>query len=179
MEKITTKDITYIAFAAAFLAVCSFITVPIFTIPLTMQTFGVFVILNVLGGKRGLASILVYICLGLIGLPVFSGFRGGVSVLFNATGGYIIGFIFQAIIYILIIKFFGETFLPKITALILGLALCYTFGTVWFVFVYTNTSASMTFWTAFNLCVTPYIIPDLVKLGLSYIVSSRVKKILL
>ena len=87
-----TYDIVYIAVFAVIMAICSWISIPA-AVPFTLQTFGVFVAVGVLGGKRGTLSILVFILLGAIGVPVFAGFSGGIGVLAGTTGGYIIGFL--------------------------------------------------------------------------------------
>ena len=89
-----TYDIVYIAVFAVIMAICSWISIPT-AVPFTLQTFGVFVAVGVLGGKRGTLSILVFILLGAIGVPVFAGFSGGIGVLAGTTGGYIIGFLFS------------------------------------------------------------------------------------
>ena len=91
------SKLTYAAFTAltaAIIAVCAWITVP-GPVPFTMQTFGVFLALRLLGGKRGSISVALYILLGAAGLPVFSGFKAGIGVLIGPTGGYILGFIFK------------------------------------------------------------------------------------
>ena len=92
-----TRDMVYIAMFAVLIAVCSWISVPA-TVPFTLQTFGVFVTVGVLGGKRGSLSVLVYLLLGMIGVPVFAGFSGGIGCLLGNTGGYIIGFLFSALV---------------------------------------------------------------------------------
>ncbi|MBR6474866.1 MAG: biotin transporter BioY, partial [Lachnospiraceae bacterium] len=97
-RKYTTLDLIYMAIGAALIAACSWITIP-FMVPFTLQTFAVFTIVGLLGGRKGFLSILVYILLGAVGLPVFSGFKGGIGVLAGTTGGYIIGFLFIALIY--------------------------------------------------------------------------------
>ena len=99
-------DLAYMAVCAALIAICSWISIPA-AVPFTMQTFAVFCVLGLLGGKRGTISILVYILLGAVGLPVFAGFSGGIGILFGTTGGYIIGFIFVGLIYWAAEKLFG------------------------------------------------------------------------
>ena len=86
------RDMAYISLSAAVIAVCAWITVP-FTVPFTMQTFAVFLAVLLFGSARGMLSILLYIALGAVGLPVFSSFGGGIGVLIGPTGGYIIGFL--------------------------------------------------------------------------------------
>ena len=92
MKNGKTYDMALTAMGAVMLAICSWISVPT-AVPFTMQTFGLFFILDVLGGKRATGAVFVYILLGAAGLPVFAGFTGGVGVLAGATGGYIIGFL--------------------------------------------------------------------------------------
>ena len=94
--KTKTYDLAYIAIFAVLIAICSWISIPM-TVPFTLQTFGVFMAVGVLGGKRGSLAVLVYILLGVIGVPVFAGFSGGLGILLNNTGGYIIGFLFSAL----------------------------------------------------------------------------------
>ena len=92
-----TYDIVYIGVFAVIMAICSWISIPT-TVPFTLQTFGVFIAVGVLGGKRGSLAVLVFIILGAIGIPVFSGMTGGVGILLGSTGGYIIGFLFSALV---------------------------------------------------------------------------------
>ena len=96
-NKLKTKDIVFIGIFAALMAICSWISIPT-TVPFTLQTFAVFMAVGVLGGKRGTLSVLVYILLGAIGVPVFAGFAGGLGILTGSTGGYILGFLFSALI---------------------------------------------------------------------------------
>ena len=84
--KTRTYDMAYIAIFAVLIAICSWISIPM-TVPFTLQTFGVFMAVGVLGGKRGSLAVLVYILLGAIGVPVFAGFSGGFGILLNNTGG--------------------------------------------------------------------------------------------
>ena len=117
-------DLAYMAVCAALIAICSWISIPA-AVPFTMQTFAVFCVLGLLGGKRGTISILVYILLGAVGLPVFAGFSGGIGILFGTTGGYIIGFIFVGLIYWAAEKLFGAKLPLRIAAMVLGLAVCF------------------------------------------------------
>ena len=136
MSSSSIRSLCQIALFAAIIAVCSQIQIPL-TVPFTMQTFAVFSALAILGGKNGTISILIYIALGAIGIPVFAGFSGGIGVLFGTTGGYILGFLFSGLLYWLITHFLGTKLPVMIAAMALGLIVCYTFGTVWFIQVYT------------------------------------------
>ena len=170
----SARTLTEVALSAALLVVCSLISVPA-VVPFTLQTFGVFVILVILGWKKGCAAILLYILLGLIGLPVFSGAKGGPAALFGPTGGYILGFLLTGLCYWLYERLGHERVPLQALSLLLGLALCYTFGTAWFIRVYTG---EITLGRALALCVWPFIIPDLIKLALALPVGRRVRKAL-
>ena len=87
------KNIAYMALFSALTAICSWISIPTL-VPFTLQTFAIFLMVGLLGTKRSLLSILIYLLLGAIGLPVFAGFSGGLGMLFGTTGGYLIGFFF-------------------------------------------------------------------------------------
>ena len=141
-----TYDIVYIAVFAVIMAICSWISIPM-TVPFTLQTFGVFMAVGVLGGKRGSLAVLVYILLGAIGVPVFAGFSGGLGILLN------------------------------ILSMVVGLIVCYAMGTIWFMVVYTRTSGAVGLGTVLGWCVIPFIIPDLVKIALAFVLSRRVRKL--
>ncbi|MBQ1825884.1 MAG: biotin transporter BioY, partial [Firmicutes bacterium] len=138
-NRLDTGDLALVALFAAVMAVCSWITVPA-AVPFTLQTMGVFLAVGLLGGKRGTISVLVYLFLGAIGLPVFSGFAGGLGYMMGATGGYIIGFLFSALIMWFMEKVFGRDMKILILSMVLGLILCYAFGTAWFMTVYSGSN---------------------------------------
>ena len=169
------KNLCYIALFAALIAVCTWITVP-GAVPFTMQTFAVMAAVGLLGMRRGLASVALYLALGCVGLPVFSGFSGGVSHLIGPTGGYIVGFAAMAAVYGLTVHFAGESRKAKILGMVLGLIACYAFGTVWFVLVYSAQKGAVSVFSALSWCVFPYILPDLVKMALAFLLSERVAK---
>lgn len=172
----STRNAAYVAMMAVILCVCSWLTIP-FTVPFTMQTFAVYCALLLLGGRRGLLAIGLYILLGLVGLPVFSGFRGGPGHLLGLTGGYIIGFLFTGLGYLLMeSKLRGLGFLPRIVLLALDLLPCYLVGTLWFTAVSRLHGSEIGFFGALGLCVVPYILPDLVKVVLAERICARVGK---
>lgn len=172
-RKLTTIDLAYIALFTALITICSWISIPM-TVPFTMQTFAIFMAVGLLGTKRGTLSLLVYILLGMIGVPVFAGFHSGLGVLMGTTGGYLIGFIFSALIAGSIIDKFGKKPWIMALAMVSGLIACYAFGTVWFISVYAKTSGAVGVMTALGWCVVPFIIPDLVKIALALIIVKRV-----
>lgn len=166
-------DMAYIGICVALMAVCSWISIPT-TVPFTLQTFAVFATVAILGMKRGTVAVIVYIILGAIGVPVFAGFSGGFGTLLGTTGGYIIGFIFTALITGGIMKAFGKKIWVMAVAMVLGLAACYAFGTVWFIYVYSSTKSAVGFMAALSWCVIPFIIPDLCKIALAILLEKRV-----
>ena len=170
-------DLVYIAIGAALIAICSWISIPT-AVPFTLQTFAVFFVLLALGGERGTLATLVYVLLGAVGVPVFAGFSGGIGVLLGNTGGYIIGFLFTGLIYILFTKFFKKNIVMKVVALVLGLAVCYAFGTAWFMHVYMKSSGEVGLLTVLGWCVFPFIIPDLLKLALAVVISKRIEQVI-
>ena len=142
------------------------------------QTFGVFLAVGLLGGRNGTLAVLVYILLGAAGLPVFSGFSGGIGHLFGATGGYIIGFVFSALVMWLAEALFGKSNKVLIASMIAGLLVCYAFGTAWFMVVYARDSGSIGLVTALSWCVFPYIIPDALKILLAAVLTRRLRPLI-
>lgn len=177
MKKLTVSDYTYMALSAALIAICSWISIPT-AIPFTLQTFAVCLITALLGTKRGTISVCVYILLGAVGVPVFSGFRGGLGVLLGTTGGYIIGFIFTALCVGLWTKRFGRGIISLVISMVLGILLCYAFGTAWFMLVYARTSGAIGLMTALSWCVFPYLLPDGAKILLAVILCRRLYPLL-
>lgn len=170
----TTKRMTRIALCAALLAPCAWLSVPTQP-PFTMQTFGVFLTLLLLGAKDGTIAIGLYILLGALGVPVFSGFNGGMGALMGPTGGYIVGFLLICLVFGLLCGK-GAGLWLKALALLLGLAVCYAFGTLWFVKVYGDMKGPISTLSALSMCVFPFIVPDLAKLALALWAGKRLEK---
>ena len=173
-SRLRTRDLTYIALFAVLMAICAWITIPM-TVPFTLQIFAVFAALATLGGRRGAYAVAVYLLLGAVGLPVGAGFQGGLGWLLGTTGGYIVGFLCIALIYWLMTAKLGESLPVSIAACVLGLAVCYAFGTAWFMVVYARTTGPVGVMTALGWCVFPYVVPDLLKLVLAVTLSQRIK----
>ena len=167
------RNMTVIALGAVILVLTAWISVP-FAVPFTLQTFGVAFVLFALGGKRGLLSIVVYIALGAIGIPVFSGFNSGFGALFGATGGYVVGFALWGCLYFALESFFVKKQIAGLAISFGGLIASYALGTLWYVVLLGGNS----FLSALSLCVFPYIIPDVIKIILAYAAASRVRKAL-
>ncbi len=158
-----TLNLVYVALFAVLIVICSWISIPT-VVPFTLQTLAIYLAIALLGWRRGLAAIVVYILLGLIGVPVFSGFRAGVGVLAGPTGGYIIGFIFLAMVMGAIVTRWGRGNVVLFLAMLAGTIVCYSFGTIWFLIIYTETTAAVSVGAALLSCVVPFIVPDILKM---------------
>lgn len=172
-SKAALLDLVFVALFAAVMTVCAQIQIPFGEVPFTLQTLGVFIAASLLGWKIGTLSVIVYVLLGLAGVPVFAGFSGGIGVLFGPTGGYIIGFIFTALIVGLMTEKLGKKLWVEIVSMILGLAVCYAFGTVWFMF-----QMKMGLVESLLLCVVPYLIADALKIAFSAVLVNRLDKVI-
>ena len=163
--KFSTRDLCFCAIGAALIAVCAWISIPA-DVPFTLQTFAIFAVCGLLGGKRGTVSVLVYLLLGAVGAPVFAGFRGGFASLIGTTGGYLVGFILLALIITLAQARWGLGQWVFVLSAAVGLLVCYAFGTAWFLIVYTRTGA-ITLGVVLAKCVLPFLLPDAIKLALA------------
>lgn len=176
--KFRTLDMAYMALFAVLMAVCSWISLPLGPVPFTLQTFAVFLAVGVLGGRRGTITILVYILMGAVGLPVFSNFSGGIGQLMGATGGYILGFLGSALVMWAMEALLGKKTWVLAVSMVLGLVVCYAFGTFWFMQVYARTSGPVGVMAALGWCVFPYILPDLGKIALALLLGNRLSRVL-
>ena len=172
------RNMTRCAILTALLCICAWIGFPLGDVSITLQTFGLFLTLSTLGGKNGCLVCLLYLLLGAVGLPVFSGFRGGLGTLFSATGGYILGFLAAALVYWLITELLGGRFPVRVMASLLGMAVCYGFGTLWYTMVWTH-GGSLTLGLILGKCVLPFLLPDLIKLSLALWATEKLKRIIL
>ena len=171
-----TRDLVYIAMCSALIVICSWISIPA-AVPFTMQTFAVFAALLLLGGKNGTIAVLVYILLGAVGLPVFSGFRGGPGVLLGTTGGYILGFVLAGLIFWAAEGWMKGKTLRKACVILGGLLVCYAFGSAWFMILYTRSGGAVSLLTVLGWCVFPFVFTDLVKMLLAFLLVKRVKRV--
>ena len=160
-----TRKLTRCALFAAMMALCAWIGLPLGHTVFTMQTFGVLLALGVLGGKRGTVSILCYLLLGAAGLPVFSGFQGGIGALLGPTGGYLWGFLATGLVFWTLEKWSMHL------AMVAGILVCYACGTFWYM---TYTGGALA--AVLAQTVLPYLIPDTVKLVLALRLARRLRK---
>ena len=174
-KKFKTIDIVYIGLSAAMIAICSWISIPL-AVPITLQTMGICLISALFGLKRGTLATVIYIILGAVGVPVFQGFTSGLGIIAGSTGGYIIGFIFTALIVGFVSDKFKGKFVPLIISMIIGILICYAFGTAWFAIVYARENTPATIGTILGWCVIPFLIPDAVKIAVAAVLANRLNK---
>ena len=158
MKKPNVKMLIMSALMAAVICVTAVISFKIGVIPITLALLGIFLTATMLEPKYAALSVVVYLLLGIIGVPVFSGFSSGIGVLAGPTGGYIVSYIFVALIVSIVTKRFNRNVIAMMVSLIVAIAVCYAFGTAWFL-IYTKKGLAY----ALAACVTPFIIPDIIK----------------
>ena len=177
-----TYDLVLAAISAALITICSWISLNIMDIPFTLQTFGILLVLFTTGGKRGSISILIYILLGLVGVPVFAGFKSGPAALIGPTGGFIVGFLAAGLVYWLVDSRWFKDMKKKsrtsrlVFSVIEGLiveVILYSVGVSWFMFVYTRNTGAIGIGSVLTLCVIPFLVPDAVKLAIAAVTSLR------
>ena len=173
--KIRTRDIAYIAIFTALMAVCSWISIPT-AIPFTLQTMAVFLAVGLLGGKRGTIAVTAYVLLGAVGAPVFANFSGGVGILLGQTGGYILGFIGSALVMWAMERIWGKKSLVLALSMVLGMLVCYAFGTAWFMVVYPMGGEAVSLWAALTWCVFPFLLFDGLKIALAFGLSLELRR---
>ena len=180
-----TYNIVLESICAALITVCSWISLNLADIPFTLQTFGILLVLYTIGGKRGTVSIAIYILLGLVGVPVFAGFKSGPAALLGPTGGFIIGFLVCGLVYWLIDALWLGKLKKKdssrfVFCLIEGIVfelILYVFGVAWFMTVYTRNTGAIGLMTVLSMCVFPFLIPDAIKLVIACTTSLRTVRI--
>ncbi len=171
MKTKNLKDVCICAFSAAILAICSQIYFPIpSAVAITLQTFAVAFCGYYLGIKRAVLSVLVYVLLGIVGIPVFSGMMGGISVLFGVGGGFIIGF-FPLCVFCAMFNQKGKFYLSFISGLF-GLIICHILGIVVFAVI-----TGSTFWPSFITVSLPYLLKDVFSVLLALCLSRRMPAI--
>jgi biotin transport system substrate-specific component len=180
MYAMNARDLGYIAVSTAFLCVSAWLMIPFGGIPFTMQIFVLCTFSALLGVKRAMLATLAYLLLGGIGIPVFAGFTGGVSVLLSPTGGYLVGFLPCAIVVGLAGKWLRrEGWKARLWlggAMGLGLLCCYATGTLWFVLLTAQENVPVGIWSALVTCVFPYLPLDIVKILFAVLLTVKLRK---
>ncbi|MBR5896354.1 MAG: biotin transporter BioY [Lachnospiraceae bacterium] len=170
-----TQRIAFIGLAAAIICVLGplVLNIPVSPVPISLAIFAIYIAVYACGLLDGTSAVLIYLLLGLVGVPVFSNFSGGVGKLFGPTGGYLIGYIFVAVIAGFFIDKFPSKPYMHIIGMVLGTGICYVFGTLWLAH-----QASMTLKAAFLAGVIPFIPADAVKIAVAIPVGMALRKAL-
>lgn len=173
MKNTKTLTLTLIALMAAVTCILGplSIAIPISPVPISFTNLAIYFTVMILGWKKGTVSYIIYLLIGLVGVPVFSSFTSGPAKLLGPTGGYLIGFIFLAIIAGIFIEQFNGKLLMYILGMVLGTLVCYAFGTIWLAY-----QAHMDFITALWAGVIPYLPGDAVKILVAAFIGNEIRK---
>lgn len=161
----SVKSMIFTAIMAALICIAAPFSVPIGLVPISLATFAVYLAGGLLGAKRGALAVVVYILIGAVGLPVFSGFAGGFAKLLGVTGGYIIGYVPCALLSGLLYDRTRRVWTLPV-GMVLGTLACYIFGTAWFLIATADgaiTGASVV--SALMMCVVPFLPGDAIKMA--------------
>ena len=163
-KKFTVYQLCFMALMAAVTCILAPMSIPIGPIPISLTT------VYVIGTKAGVCSYCIYVLLGIVGLPVFSGYVGGPAKIAGPTGGYIVGFVLMALIGGFFIEKFKRNFALTLVGWVLGTFVDYCLGTVWFVYV-----AHCSLLYALKVCVYPFIVFDLGKIVIATLLGHAVR----
>lgn len=168
------RMIALVAVFTALMCVISPISIPIQPVPITLATLMVYLIAAVFSYKIAPAIIVMYILLGMAGLPVFAGFRGGLEVIAGPTGGFIVGYVLGAICESLLITFFKDKKWMYPVAMVGATFFIYLFGLIWFM-IYMN--GEYTLAQALMACVVPFLLGDALKIVVSTLIAIPLRKL--
>jgi len=173
-SKSKTYYLASVGIMAAVICILGPLSIPIGVVPISFTNLAIYFALYTIGMKKGTISYIIYMLIGSMGAPVFSSFTGGPAKLVGPTGGYLVGFIFMA----LISGFFIDTFFEKrylcFAGMVLGTVVCYMFGTVWLAY-----QANISISKALSLGVISFIPGDLAKIASAAIVGPQIRKSLI
>lgn len=170
-KRINTHQLTLIGVMASVICILGPLSLPIGIVPISLTNLAIYFSVYVLGQKRGTLSYIVYLLIGLVGLPVFSGFSGGFTKLFGPTGGYLIGFIFMAFISGIFIDKFSNKIYMCFLGMILGTIVAYILGTAWLAY-----QTNLTFNATLAIGVLPFIPGDVAKMVIASLIGPQIKK---
>lgn len=172
-SSLTARRLVLCALFAALCAVCSQIAIPLPMVPINLALFAVHLSGTLLGPRYGTLSMLAYILLGLVGVPVFQGFTAGGGILFGPTGGYILGYLLAAAIAGLTVRRAGNSFWKLCAGMACGVLACYLAGTVWFMVL-----MQRGLWESLLACVFPFLPGDAVKIALAAVLTLKLRPIM-
>lgn len=169
------KDMSFIGMMTAVICVMApfSIPIPISPVPVSLTNLALYFAIYILGWKRASICCILYLFIGMAGVPVFSNFSGGPGKLFGPTGGYLIGFLFMVIAAGYLVDKWNKNIWICVLGLVIGTGICYIFGTIWLAY-----QQHMTFEAALLAGVIPFLPADLVKIVIAAIIGPKVRKLL-
>lgn len=171
-SKVSVQDICMIALCTAVIAIMAQISIPMpLGVPMTMQTFAITLAAVVLGSKKGCISALIYVLIGMIGIPVFAGFTGGVQYIAGPTGGFLISFPIMAYIIGLGVDRFKDVKGGFVLCIIAGTVVNYIIGVLMFC-ILMNSSVAV----GFTACVLPFIPTAIIKAVLAAVLGLQIRR---
>ncbi len=171
------KNITLTALGTVLLAICSWISI----FGITLQTFAVFFMIYMFGARRATVIITVYLAMGALGLPVFSGFGGGIGWLLGPTGGFLLCFLLVGVLHILAEAIFKSSvarWYVKLPLSVISVLCCYLCGACSMYFYYLKTGSSISFFGVFVYLIAVYTLLDAVKIIFAYYLAKYFKRIM-
>lgn len=168
MKKLTLKGMILAALFAALTGILTQVQIPLPYVPINLALFAVYLAGALLGPKYATLSMVVYVLIGAVGVPVFSGFSGGLQKLAGPTGGYIVGYVVCAFLVGLLSRRWDFSFLKLALSMLAGMLACYALGTVWFMI-----STQNSLWVSLGYCVFPFLPGDAVKIALAALLAQR------
>lgn len=170
-SKLSVAQLAEIGVMTAVICILGPLSVPIGVVPISFTNLAIYIAVYALGCRKGTISYLIYLLIGLIGVPVFSAFTSGPAKFFGPTGGYLIGFIVLAIVSGMCIDRFPGRWDMHFAGMVVGIVICYFFGTVWLAYM-----AGMSFSAAFGTGVLPFVLGDLAKIFIALLAGPQIRK---
>ncbi len=159
----------------ALMCVLAPFTIPVGPVPVSLATFGLYLAVLLLGRKKATLVCGLYLLIGFVGLPVYSGFSGGPAKLFGPTGGYLLGYLLLTTIAGWIVDKFPGNRRGCLLGFLLGTVTCYGVGTAWLAY-----QMSISFTSALMMGVLPFVLGDVIKIGvvlwIGPKISARIRK---
>lgn len=169
---VSLKPLLLCALCCALTAICAQIQIPLPMVPINLSLFAVCFTGALLGAKYAAMSMLAYLLLGAVGVPVFAGMMGGLGVLFGKTGGYLVGYVACALLTGYLCDHMKAGFFRRCIAMGTGILVCYVFGTLWFMLV-----TGLDLWSSLLYCVLPFLLGDVLKIALAAYLTGRMAQI--
>ena len=168
---LSIKNLSLMAIMSALLCLLAPVSIPIGPVPITLSIFIIYIISYLLDANSAVISVFIYLLMGIVGLPVFAGYKSGLGIILGPSGGYLISYLI--VVYISSYcnhKYYNnKTF--QILAMFIALILCYICGTIWF-----SIFKKMTFVESLFICVFPFIITDVIKIIAAYMLGTEIRK---